>query len=86
MELTEIRIRNFRTIEAEQHIRIPGQMTLVGPNNSGKTNLLKAVQVFFTGSSNSYGYTRDEDLTFGVGRARTSITATFDGDTWILRF
>lgn len=30
MELTEIRIRNFRTIEAEQHIRIPGQMTLVG--------------------------------------------------------
>jgi hypothetical protein len=55
-------------------------MTLVGPNNSGKTNLLKAVRVLFTGYDNSYGYARETDLTFGVGKARTSITATFDGD------
>ena len=55
-------------------------MTLVGPNNSGKTNLLKAVRVLFTGYNNSYGYARDTDLTFAVGKARTSITATFDGD------
>ena len=80
MELKEIRIRNFRTIELEQHLRIPGNMTIVGPNNSGKTNLLKAVQLLFTGLNNSYGYTRDSDLTFGAGRARTSLTATFDGD------
>ncbi len=80
MKLTEIRVRNFRSIEAEQHISIPGQMTLVGPNNSGKTNLLRAIQVLFTGQSNEYGYTRESDLTFGVGKARTSITATFDGD------
>lgn len=80
MKLTEIRVRNFRSIEAEQHFQIPGRMTLVGPNNSGKTNLLRAIQVLFTGQSNEYGYTRENDLTFGVGRARTSITATFDGD------
>lgn len=80
MKLTEIRVRNFRSIEAEQHFRIPGRMALVGPNNSGKTNLLRAIQVLFTGQSNSYGYSRDSDLTFGVGKARTSITATFDGD------
>lgn len=80
MKLIEIRVRNFRSIEAEQHFRIPGRMTLVGPNNSGKTNLLRAIQVLFTGQSNTYGYTRDNDLTFGVGKARTSITATFDGD------
>lgn len=80
MRLTEIRVRNFRSIEAEQHFQIPGSMTLVGPNNSGKTNLLRAIQVLFTGQANSYGYARESDLTFGAGRARTSITATFDGD------
>lgn len=80
MKLTEIRIRNFRSIETEQHLPIPGHMTLVGPNNSGKTNLLRAIQVLFTGYSNSYRYSRETDLTFEVGRARTSITATFDGN------
>lgn len=80
MKLTEIRVRNFRSVEVEQRLPIPGRMTLVGPNNSGKTNLLRAIQVLFTGYSNSYGYTREADLTFGAGRARTSITATFDGD------
>lgn len=80
VKLTEIRVRNFRSIETEQHLPIPGQMTLVGPNNSGKTNLLRAILVLFTGQSNTYGYARETDLTFGVGRARTSITATFDGD------
>lgn len=80
MKLTEIRVRNFRSIEAEQHFLIPGRMTLVGPNNSGKTNLLRAIRVLFTGQANTYGYARENDLTFGVGRARTSITATFDGD------
>lgn len=80
MQLTEVRVRNFRSIEGEQRLPIPGRITLVGPNNSGKTNLLRAIQVLFTGQSNSYGYSRDVDLTFGVGRARTSITATFDGD------
>lgn len=80
MELKEIRVRNFRTIESEQHLRIPGSMTIVGPNNSGKTNLLKAVQLLFTGLNNSYGYTRESDLTFGAGKSRTSIVATFEGE------
>lgn len=80
MRLVEFRVRNFRSIEAEQHLPVPGQMTLVGPNNSGKTNLLRATQVLFTGYGNTHGYTRETDLTFGVGKSRTSITATFDGD------
>lgn len=80
MRLIDIRVRNFRSVEFEQHVPIPGRMTLVGPNNSGKTNLLRALQVLFTGFDNSYGYTRDIDLTFGAGRSRTSIIATFDGN------
>jgi len=80
MKLIGIRVRNFRSVEVEQNLRIPGRMTLVGPNNTGKTNLLRAIQVLFTGYSNAYGYTRNTDLTFDVGQAQTSITATFEGD------
>ena len=80
MRLIDIRVKNFRSIEVEQHLPVPGQMTLVGPNNSGKTNLLRAALVLFTGYGNIHGYTRETDLTIGVGKSQTSITATFDGD------
>ena len=81
MELVDIRIRNYRTIHNEQYLHLPGKMTLVGPNNSGKTNLLLACQTLFTGYNNIYGYSRNKDLTFDVGRERTSIVATFDGSS-----
>ncbi len=80
MKLIELRVRNFRSIEAEQRLPIPGAMTLVGPNNSGKTNLLLAIQLLVTVQANNFGYSRDEHLTFEVGKNRTSITATFEGD------
>jgi predicted ATP-dependent endonuclease of OLD family len=80
MQLVEIRVRNYRSIEAEQRLPLADAMTLVGPNNSGKTNLLRAIQMLFTGYANVYRYSRQDDLTFGVGRNRTSITATFEGD------
>ena len=80
MELKSIRIRNYRSIGPEQYIPIGKTITLVGPNNAGKTNVLRAIQVLFTGFDNRYGYSREVDLTFGVGNAQTSIVATFDGD------
>ncbi|WP_417816171.1 ATP-dependent nuclease [Thalassospira alkalitolerans] len=80
MEIDDIRVRNFRTIEIEQTLHISNNITLVGPNNSGKTNFLRAIQVFFTGYDNHFGYDRNHDLTFDAGRARTSITVSFDGD------
>lgn len=80
MQLTEIRIRNFRTIRHEQVIPLDGGMTLVGPNSSGKTNILRAIQILFTGHENTLGYNRDQDLTFGESKNRTSIIATFSGD------
>lgn len=80
MQLTEIRIRNFRTIRHEQVIPLDKGMTLVGPNSSGKTNILRAIQMLFTGQDNNLGYSRDQDLTFGESQNRTSITASFSGD------
>jgi hypothetical protein len=75
-----MRVRNYRTIGAEQTLRLAPGTTLVGPNNSGKTNLLRAVELFFTGYDNSAGYDRSVDFTFGAGSQRTSLVATFTAD------
>ncbi|MHA7145583.1 ATP-dependent nuclease [Arthrobacter sp. TmT3-37] len=77
MKLTELRVRNYRTIAGEQTIRLNSGTTLVGPNNSGKTNLLRSVQLFFTGYENEAGYDKEVDLTFGAGSQRTSLVASF---------
>ena len=80
MRLLTARVRNYRTVGSDQTLRLDNGLAIVGPNNSGKTNLLKAIQLFFTGWENSMGYDRDVDLTFGVGQAQTSLVATFSGD------
>lgn len=81
MELTELRVRNYRTIGPEQTLRLRSGTTLVGPNNSGKTNLLRSVLLFFTGYENVAGYRRNADLTFGAGTQRTSLTASITLDS-----
>lgn len=82
MQLTSLRVRNYRTIgSTEQTLQIDGGLSLVGPNNSGKTNLLRAVQLLFTGPDNIHGYHGLTDLTFGArSGVKTSLLATFSGD------
>ncbi|MDL9981200.1 ATP-dependent nuclease [Microbacterium sp. ASV49] len=75
-----MRVRNYRTVGPEQRLSLLPGMTLVGPNNSGKTNLLRAVQMFFTGYENVLGYRRATDLTFGAGSQQTSLVASFTID------
>lgn len=78
MKLNTVRIKNFRTITSEQSIHIENGVTLVGANNSGKTNALLAIYYFFTGYENKHGYDFEKDLPFGTKRERTSITCVFD--------
>ena len=81
MRLVSLRVRNYRTVGAiEQTLPLEGGLTIVGPNNSGKTNLLRAVELLFTGPDNVHGYSTDIDLTFGNKGVKTSLLATFDGD------
>ncbi|WP_246890084.1 AAA family ATPase [Pseudomonas chlororaphis] len=64
MQIISIRIKNFRTITTEQTLNIKNGLTLIGPNNSGKTNALLALYYFFTGHDNKYNYSPGRDLPF----------------------
>ncbi|MBD3946972.1 ATP-dependent nuclease [Nocardioides ganghwensis] len=80
MRITGIRVKNFRTIGTqEQFLDLRESMAIIGPNNTGKTNLLHSVQMFFTGHENTHGYHVDVDSPRGKG-ARTSIVGYFEGD------
>lgn len=48
MRLARIRIQNFRSIRDTGDVRIEPLQALVGENNSGKSNCLRAVQCFLT--------------------------------------
>lgn len=80
MRLKSLRIRNFRTIAEEQTVEFNDGFTIVGPNNTGKTNILRAIQMLYTGFDNHQGYLRSRDLTFGKNREQTTLVAVFDRD------
>ena len=80
MNIESLRIRNFRTLGSEQHIDLTQGLTIVGPNSSGKTNILKAIEMLFTGYDNRLKYDAKRDFTFGVSSGQTSLIATFSGE------
>lgn len=57
--ITDLRLQNFRSYEDSSFELSPGVNIIVGPNASGKTNLLEAVLVLARGSSYRV---RDHDL------------------------
>lgn len=83
MKLTQIRINNFRTISSEITLDLKTKLTIVGPNNSGKTNILKAIHYFFCSLKNNI-YQTNLDSPFtntletsSTTTSRTTITGTF---------
>ncbi|MEZ6940012.1 ATP-dependent endonuclease [Aeromonas sp. S12(2024)] len=80
MKIENLRIRNFRTIGQEQSIDLTNGVTIAGPNSSGKTNILKAIELIFTGFENKFGYELKTDKTFGITTEQTTLTVTFSGD------
>jgi CRISPR-associated exonuclease Cas4 len=48
MKLKSLRIANFRSIQDSDEVRIEQVQALVGENNAGKSNILKAIEVFLT--------------------------------------
>lgn len=77
MNITGFKIKNFRTITTELSISINNHLTIVGPNNSGKSNTLLAFYQFFTGFGNQHNYAHELDLPFGNDNVQTSLTCSF---------
>ncbi|UNM19270.1 ATP-binding protein [Pseudomonas sp. ArH3a] len=87
MKIDSLRVKNFRTISSEQILNISGGLTLVGPNNAGKTNALMALYMFFTGYENNHSYNYLSDLSFADKTVKTSLTCHFtseEGDDEVL--
>jgi energy-coupling factor transporter ATP-binding protein EcfA2 len=85
MKIKKIHIRNFRSIQ-DQTIALDDVNLLVGKNDSGKSNLLKALNLFFngqTGWNEEFLFDRDY-CTFakkGVNKAdQIEITLYFNAD------
>lgn len=76
MKPIRLRVKNYRSIKSEVTVNLENGLTLVGPNNSGKTNILKSLQLFFSGPNGSL-YNLHRDLPFGSTNEQTSITIYF---------
>ncbi|MCO7237927.1 AAA family ATPase [Aeromicrobium sp. CnD17-E] len=83
MKLTHIRIKDFRSFVGEHGFDLTsGVNYFVGPNNSGKSNLLRAIELVLDPDA-EYVPERDRPVsTIGVGSPRvTRITLTFQVGT-----
>lgn len=79
MKLTHVRIKDFRSFEGEHAFDLSsGVNYFVGPNNSGKSNLIRAIELVLDPDA-EYAADRDRPAsTVGIGQPRvTRITLTF---------
>ncbi|EGR2509493.1 DUF2813 domain-containing protein [Vibrio cholerae] len=76
MKLEAIKIKNFRTIDTELQVELQDGLTIVGPNSSGKTNILRAIEIFFTGFDNKYRYILSRDFPDKLDNGQTSLIAS----------
>jgi len=77
LQIKSVSVRGYRTIKDELSFELDSMVTLVGPNNTGKTNTLKAIQLFFTGYENDLEYKFESDMCKGEKSLRTNIQITF---------
>lgn len=76
MRISSIRLHDFRSFQ-EKEIQPSGVTILVGPNASGKTNLIEAVQIATTARS-FHNPAWEEVVRWGAEEARIEISAVGD--------
>ncbi|MCU0469039.1 MAG: ATP-binding protein [Arcicella sp.] len=73
MKIFDISIKNFRGIKSLTNLKVGEINSFVGKNDSGKSNILKALDLFFNEKFNS------NDVFKGIGNdEKTEITIRFD--------
>jgi Predicted ATP-dependent endonuclease of the OLD family len=82
IKLKSVEIENFRSIVGEALALDFDDLTvIVGPNNCGKSNILRALQLFFTGRVEGAPYTTDIDYPKSEAlspKSQTKITVTIE--------
>ncbi|HID9457814.1 AAA family ATPase [Serratia ureilytica] len=77
MEIVSFKVSQYRSISGEITTEGLNGLTIVGKNNSGKTNLLQAVRVFFEGKFNNNIYDYHSDIPDGIKSGQTSFAVKF---------
>lgn len=79
IHLTNVDIKNFRSIYGTRPLEIDlgdGVNTIVGPNNSGKSNILRAIALAFADDEDA-SFHQDRDVPQQLTWARPSVTLQF---------
>lgn len=77
MEIVSFKVSQYRSISGEITTEGLNGLTIVGKNNSGKTNLLQAIRVFFEGKFNNDIYDYHSDIPDGIKSGQTSFAVKF---------
>lgn len=77
MEIISFKVSQYRSISGEITTEGLNGLTIVGKNNSGKTNLLQAIRVFFEGKFNNDIYDYSSDIPDGKKSGQTSFAVKF---------
>lgn len=80
MFLKAFRINHYRSINTEIRLDTLKGLSIVGPNNCGKTNILKAIKTFFSAKDDDESYSYKRDIPFGSKAGQSSFVATFGFD------
>lgn len=71
MRVTSLQLKNFRSFESMELIELDQVNVLIGPNNAGKTSILRALHLIQEGSNNIYS-----DVRVHTSRAQVRIGLT----------
>ncbi|MFP1908192.1 AAA family ATPase [Lonsdalea quercina] len=77
MEVVSFKVSQYRSISGEIATEGLNGLTIVGKNNSGKTNLLQAIRVFFDGKFNNDIYDYPSDIPDSKKSGQTSFAVKF---------
>ena len=80
MRVKEIKIRNFRGYELESEVKISDLTTIVGKNDTGKSTILEALDIFFNKGKGTIKLDKDDinKNCFNSDDKKIEITVVFD--------
>ncbi|AWO80486.1 ATP-dependent nuclease [Serratia marcescens] len=80
MKIISFKVSKYKSIYDEVSAECFNGVTVIGKNNSGKTNVLQALKLFFCGRENPELYSYETDFPSDLKSGKTSISIKFSFD------